>query len=101
VGDLHLEESRGTETLAVRSRYQATAVPEGLGKFKILPHRVSNPRKKSFWVVKCGWCVGMTTLPPSMSLSRQCGILNMKQPYRLPRPVTGIVLLIYFLRITQ
>jgi hypothetical protein len=28
-------------------------------------------------------------------LSRQCGILNISQPYRPPQPVTGIVLL-YF-----
>jgi hypothetical protein len=34
------------------------------------------------------------TLPRSMSrLSRQCGILNISQLYRPPRPVTGIALL--------
>jgi hypothetical protein len=44
--------------------------------------------------VKCGLCVELTTLPPSMSrLFRQCGILNISQPYRPPRPLTGIALL--------
>jgi hypothetical protein len=44
--------------------------------------------------VKCGECVGLTTLPTYVSrLSRQCGILNIPQPYRTPQPVTEIALL--------
>jgi hypothetical protein len=55
-----------------------------------------NIKKKNFWGVKYGWCVGLKTLPPPMSrLSRQCGILNISQSYRPPRPVTGIALLFY------
>jgi hypothetical protein len=36
--------------------------------------------------------VGLTTLQPSVSrMSRQCGILNISQPYRPPRSVRGII----------
>jgi hypothetical protein len=46
-----------------------------------------------FWGVKCGGCVELTTLPPFVSrLSRQCGILNISQPYRPLRPVTETAL---------
>jgi hypothetical protein len=48
----------------------------------------------------------LTTLPSSVSqLSRQCGILNISQPYKPPRPVTGIALFygdgVCFLRSTN
>jgi hypothetical protein len=47
-----------------------------------------------FWGVEHGRYKGLTTLLPSVSrLSRQCGILNISQPYRPPRPVTGVALL--------
>jgi hypothetical protein len=51
-------------------------------------------RNKCFWGVKCCRCVGLTTLPPSVSwLYIQRGILNIWEPCRLPPPATGIALL--------
>jgi hypothetical protein len=42
---------------------------------------------------KCGRCVELT-LPLSVGLmSKQCGILNISQPYRPSRLVTGMALL--------
>jgi hypothetical protein len=44
--------------------------------------------------VKRGRCVGLKASPPSVSrISRQCGILNISQPYRHPWLVKGIALL--------
>jgi hypothetical protein len=43
---------------------------------------------------KCGERIGLTTSQSSVSRwPRQCGVLNISQPYRPPRPVTGIALL--------
>jgi hypothetical protein len=51
-------------------------------------------QKKIFLEVECGQCEGLTSLASSVSrLSGQCGILNISQHYRPPRPVTGIDLL--------
>jgi hypothetical protein len=55
-----------------------------------------NIKKNVSWESSAAGAWVVTTLLPSMSrLSRQCGILNISQPYRLPRPSTGIALL-YF-----
>jgi hypothetical protein len=49
-----------------------------------------------FLGVKGGRRVGLRTLPPSVSrLLRQCWIFDIPQPYRPPRPVTGITLFNY------
>jgi hypothetical protein len=47
-----------------------------------------------FLGVESGRCVGlMILLPIVSSLYGHNGILNVSQPYRLPRPVMGITLL--------
>jgi hypothetical protein len=56
-----------------------------------------NEYQEFLWGVKRGQRISLKTSPLSVSrLSRQCGILNISQPYRSPRPVTGIALLFSF-----
>jgi hypothetical protein len=50
---------------------------------------------------KRGRHIRLTILPPSVSrLSRQCGILDILQHYRPPRPVTGIDTFLCFFETT-
>jgi hypothetical protein len=49
-------------------------------------------RRKCFWEVERGRRIRLTNpLPSVCRLSRQCGILNIAQSYRSPRPVTFIL----------
>jgi hypothetical protein len=53
------------------------------GLLSLYQRWVPGAEKWCFWGAERGWCVGLTTLPPSMSrLYRHCGILNISQPYR-------------------
>jgi hypothetical protein len=48
--------------------------------------------RKIMFLRSRGWCIELTTLLPSVSRLSRYGILNISQPYRPPRPFTGIAL---------
>jgi hypothetical protein len=68
------------------------------GLLSLLTEMSTRRRKIMFWGVERCRCVGLTTLPPSVSrLSRQCAILNISQPYRPPQPLTEMALFYFYM----
>jgi hypothetical protein len=70
--------------------FQATCTLVGPPTLPVTEMRTRN----SFWRVNGSQGIMLTASQTSVSrLSRQCGILNISQRYRSPRPVMGIALL--------
>jgi hypothetical protein len=58
---------------------------------------IGNENQESYWTVKRGRRLRLTTLSPSVNrLFRKCGKLDASQTNRLGRPVTRIALLFTF-----
>jgi hypothetical protein len=59
-------------------------------------NKYDRQKHKCFWDVERGRYVRLTASSPFVGrLSRQHGILNITEPWRPPRPVTGLVLHLY------
>jgi hypothetical protein len=64
------------------------------GRTKPGVYKSSHWINKDFLGAERGRCVRLTNLLTYVTgLSRKCGILNIREPYRPPQPVTGIALL--------